>query len=260
MTDMTNQIEEMLWRRLDGELTETETRQLMDALADTPEATRLESEVAELYQQLASVESEPPPAGLAERIHARIAERPARQVKAGGVVDWTGWFRRSVTSAPVLRYAAAAILLIVVIVGYQLSSGHQGAVGDNSQYTGTISAEQAAPAVQVDLGATRGDIVVSRDGDNVRLVVQLTSQEMTAVRVGGTGAGVRFVRSKNQLEGFGGLGGLESEPSVTWNLSGPGRFVLTVEPLEWNQRLTVGATVNGQIVASQEIELGDLPR
>jgi hypothetical protein len=263
VSDITHQIEDLLWRRLDGELTEAEAQRLADALADSAEGARLEAEVAALYQRLASVESENPPAELATQIHALIAEQPAKQ-PAGrhGVVDRSGWFRRSFSSSPLLRYAAAAILVIVVVVGYQLSRGQHGQVGDNSQYTGTISSEQAAPAVQMSLGATRGEIAVSRQGENVRLSVNLTSQETVELRVRGTGAGLRTVRSEHQLQALSGFG-IETDPQSTiiWSLSGPAHFVLLVQPLDWDQRLELSATVNGHIVAGKkQIELGDLPR
>lgn len=254
VANIDNQIEEMLWRRLDGELSESETRQLLEALGGSEEAGRLEATVAELYRMLASVEDAPPPPELSERIRAALADRPARRGRErSNRIDSSRWFRRFTPSTPILRYAAAAVLVIAAIVAYQLTSGHQAGVGDNSRYTGTIVPQQVAP-VQVSLGQGTGDVAISRRNDRLRLTIHLSSQE--AVDFNLNGSDLRFVSA----EPF-----IGSEPAVTsngvsWSLKGPGRFDLVFNPGTWSQSLELSATVGESEVARQEIELGDLPR
>jgi len=254
VTNIDNQIEEMLWRRLDGELSDAEARQLLDALGGSAEAKRLEGAVAELYQMLASVEDAPSPPELVQRIRAELADRPAKRPREKrGEVERNGWFRRFTSSTPILRYAAAAVLIIAAIVAYQLTSGHQTGVQDNSRYTGTIVPQQVAPA-QVNLGEAIGDVGIWRRQDRLRLVIHLSSDQPVDFNL--TGAGLRFI-SAEPLIG--------SEPEVTtngisWSLRGPGRFDLVMDPETWDQSLELSATAAGSVVARQVIELGDLPR
>lgn len=258
MNDNEYQIEELLWRRLDGELSPSETERLDALMARVPDARDLESRIADLSRELASVEEEIPPAEIRRNLAEVLSRRPIpAQSNAEVVETGTSWFPRITWSAPVWRFAAAATLVIVAFVGYRLATGGDNHSGDSSQYVGTISPFAAARgrAAEIPLGDDRGAVDVSRHENTVVMSLRLRSEATVDLRVNAPGQSLRWVRVEPTSIGA----PKATESGVSWAVSGPGGFVLVLEPEVMDGLLEVSVHGSTGVLGESKMQIGDLP-
>lgn len=258
MKDNQNQIEELLWRRLDGELSEAETASLRSLMGDSPQAQALEEEIMSVHEGLASVADEDLPPELKARLMEALSRRglPGRSNRASVSTDGR-WFPRLSWSTPVWRFAAAATLVVVAFVGYRLAVGGQGHSGDTSQYVGTISSKGSAreAGVVMNIGKDQGTVNISRRGSTVVLSIELAEATTVELRAATPDQTLRLVSD----EPFSGSGPEILDAGVSWNLTGPGHFVLVVEPQVMEGAMEISAGNGEGTQSTLSVSLGDLP-
>ncbi len=223
------EIEELLWKRRDGELGKEEEALLERLLAESEEARELARQVEELEERLEALAESKLPVELRSRIDSALSEavnRPrARVVSAPRSV------RRRWMFAPLYRYAALAAALVVAVLGGWIITSRQPSTRDESRYVGTMENPPAAAisSQSFDLGEKLGKVSVRRRAKQVvfDLILEKKAKvELDLTLTDEAGGGINLVR-------FGGSG--ETAPrtgpaALSWNVEGPGTFSLTVAP------------------------------
>lgn len=164
---------ELISAGLDGELSPKEQRAHDDLLARSEEARRLRAELFGVGAAIASLPERRPPAGLADKVLAKMAPRDSNVVPLN-----RGWRRAQVP----LAFAAGLLLALVIPRWLPFEAGP----GDHGRMSGTL-----APATQhlpgsghvIDTEGLKGSIMLGRRGDTPTLEFRLRAPEPLEVEV-----------------------------------------------------------------------------
>lgn len=245
MSDSQRRIEDLLWRREEGEISLRDREWLEAELAERPEYRRLADEVERLSGLLGAVPPVEPPSELGPAIRQRLATaRPPRRRSTWrhrlGLHGRPGW-------RPI--YAAAAALLLVV-AGILIARGPS---PESREVTGAMGGAEEAPAPELalderhgrlDLSAHRGDLLVEVDWRGSGGAVLTLS-----------GAGVRARRLPDRETD---AGQALAPAATSFTLDGPGRYRFAATPRSAETVVEIRLISDGELVARRTIRPAEL--
>jgi len=182
---------ELMYADLDGEASEKEMVALREYLVSSPEARRMQTELAKLADLLSQVEAIEPPEDLMKSI---LAALPPRRPEVESVLRNKPWH----ATFPILKYGyalAAGLLLGLLLAGVafrNLSSP------ETSNFYGTMirrehsSHNAAGDQMKLDLRDLKGSVGVSRSGASTIIEFDLNTRLPVKVEVGFNGSQVGF--------------------------------------------------------------------
>lgn len=250
---MTNeQIEQLLWKRRDGELSGEEAAILEQALAESAEARQLAREVDGVAERLEEVAASAPPAELRDRIDAALGA--AENFSNTSTFSSPRPFRRRWRHAPVLRYAALAATLAVAIVGGWIVSSRRPPASESSHYVGTMENPPGVGGASqsFDLGAGVGSVTVLQATGQCTFNLDLKETgraELELRAAGRTGVDITIRRF---------TGSDETAPQVVpgaviWTVHPPGKFSLSVATTPSDADLDFVVRVGDQEVLHRQL-------
>jgi hypothetical protein len=213
----------LIHAEIDGELDARQRAELSRVVLADPETRALREQFRALGRALDGLESVEPPARLREDIFAALPQVPARSANRA-------W--------PLPRWRFAAVLAGVLLTGTLVFRLMDSQESPASEMAGTLAAPRAAltaDMVQLGQGPVSGRVSLVRDGDRLKLLMELAAGSPVDVLVAGEGrsfrvAGLHFLAGRAEpttvaLPGFGNNG---QAVSLTFFIGGQevGRAVL----------------------------------
>lgn len=254
---MSDRLQELLWKRQDGELTAEEGRWLEERLARDPGARTEAERTAELREMLDAWPEEEPPVDLRARIDSALARSSVRHARRD---SGPGLLAALFGPPASLRWAYLAAGLLIGAVGYHAVQTLTGpwTAQDLEEVYG-VMVRPAAPesaAFAVPLAAEAGRLGLWREGASLLLEATLTGPEPAELVI--EGAGVR-------------LGGLSHDPAAPIDVRhadgalrigglASGRLALVARLEDPSQRVAIGVARGGRSLGRAEVELEALPQ
>jgi hypothetical protein len=183
-----DRLEELLWERVDGTISDHDLAELEAHLAERPEPRQVEREILRMSELLDSPDNVPPPAELRSRIDQALSDSPGPALQARRPPAFP-----IPTSARRLPYwmPIAASLLLGVAIGALLQLGPIGEIDDH-QASGSMTTPEPVGKSEVqvfDLGDDVGRISARREGSLLVFdFVLVTEVEVELVLEDGSGA------------------------------------------------------------------------
>lgn len=227
----TKEIEELLWKRRDDELSQEERALLDRALAESEDVRDLAREVDGMAKRLKVLADSETPAELRGRID-RILSSSTSNRGEGRPIDFSPrGSRRGKLHEPAMRYAALAAALLVAIVGGWIVAHRQPNARNDSLYVGTMESPPISEtsAQTFELGGSLGSVSVERSAEGLLINLDLTKKGAVEVDLqvakpaGGTIAIVQFSGSTRTAP-------QTAHATASWFVSAPGQFSLTIAP------------------------------
>lgn len=189
----TERLEQLLWERLDGTISNDDLNELEAVLVEHPEPHELEREIARLAEKLDDLDTIPPPAELRTRIDRALAnaKKPKHSPQAAAHPGTSpAWQRRWLP--------LAASLVIGVAIGYLVHPGAgtqvDGPRAAGAMYSATATAD--APAFEIDLGSGVGTITTNATGSEVEIDAILTGGNRVEVALRAADGDLRLLETK----------------------------------------------------------------
>ena len=195
----TDRLEALLWARVDGTIGPQELVELEAHLADHPEMTEIERQIAAIAEGLDTLDRVPAPSELRERIDNALAHAasPGARTDHSTAIPKI----RSASLGPARWLPLAACVLIGIAIGYLVHPGTGGSI-DQSEVVGTMLTPPAQTSVApVTIDVDGGTVTASRVGADVVVDARLMSERNLAITVAGAGGPVHF-ESLTSSEGF----------------------------------------------------------
>jgi hypothetical protein len=167
-----DRLEELLWERIDGNISPENLAELEAHLAEHPEPRELERDIRKLAELLDQPDEVAPPSELRARIDRSLetASAPWSGRHASPKPASTPGFHRGLPS----WVPMAACLVIGVAIGFLLQSSPTAQI-DPTQATGSMTAPTGYPDVQpaiVDLGESIGTLEIRRLQETIIIDLQ----------------------------------------------------------------------------------------
>jgi hypothetical protein len=245
-----DRLEALLWARIDGTIEPGDLAELEAHLAEHPEPTELERQVATIAGKLAEMERVQPPPTLRRRIDGALASAaapgPLVQVSAPGPTRTQGRWQGG-------WLPMAASLLVGTIVGYLLHPG-TGAELDTSKVGATMAAPPAVETsadLRIDL-EDLGSLTLGRSEDSVTADFSIISD---------TGLWFELESESGDLE-IGWAAHIGGAPNrlrtdgrrLEFQADGPGRHTLTIRTIDCGGPILISVGSGSEVLAGRRIE------
>ena len=246
-----DRLEALIWARIDGVIGPMDLAELEAHLAEHPEQSELERQIASIARGLAEMDRVESPAALRVRIKGALASAvapgPDVQVAAPQpVLSRRQWPNRWLPMA--------ASLLIGTVVGYLLHPGADAGL-DVSKVGGTMATPPALEArsdIQINLDRDQGSLTIGRSD-------ALVTADFSIISSSGLWLVMKSDSGELELDDASHIGNAVSRlqcdgSRFDFQSDGPGRYTLTIRATDRNAAILISVGSGSEVLSERRIE------
>ena len=249
------ELERLLWERLDGTMSAADHKRLEALLASEPESGLLETNITALAEQLDGVAEAPLPEGLGDDIREALRVAPGPTPERAPTPGF-GNLARFLKPQPLRRMAYLAAGLLVGVVAFQLITGTvEQDPGTFSGTAGLPELDPGSPAVRLALPDS-GGVLSLRQRDTTLLIELEISPALGAATLRVEAAGLAVESTGERGGATFELRGLDG--AIELEVDSAGTVELGVVVPSASDPIVLTLVSDGMTLVSRQLTLEDL--